>query len=311
MTDKIISIIIPVLNAGSHINDCVSSLTNQSFPKDKYEIIIVDNGSKDDTIDRLVQYIGHITILREPKKGSYAARNTGIKIAKGEIIAFTDSDCVADKNWLKELYEGFSSKDIGCVVGAINAYPGKSLVEIYSRNKNILSQKTVLDSRFLPYGQTANTAFRREVFGQIGYFDERLASAGDADISWRMQLNTTYKLVYNPKAIIEHRHRSSFKGLFRQQFRYGFGRIWLYKKYGDHMKSCTDTNYDMRYNLLHSIKLISNIVLFSFRSTKRLFGFCDKYNMYEPLLSILYSSGYVIGKVYGSVKLKKSFFSTL
>mgnify|MGYP003394054389 CR=1 FL=1 len=314
MTDRIspiISVIVPVLNAGSFINDCVTSLINQDFPKDQYEIIIVDNGSKDDTINRLTEYGNSITMLHESKKGSYIARNTGINTAKGEIIAFTDADCIADKNWLKELYIRFVSEDIGCVVGSVIPNPGESLVEIYSRNKKILSQETVVDSRYLPYGQTANAAFRKEVFTKIGNFDERLMSGGDADISWRMQIKTDYKLVYNPESIVEHHHRTTFKGLFKQQFSYGFGRIWLYKKYGDHMKNYSDTNYDIRYNMSHSMKLMLNIFVFYIRSFKRLLGFCDKYDMYEPLLSLLFVSGYVLGKMYGTVKLKKSFFSTL
>lgn len=311
MTNPIVSVIVPVLNAGSYINNCVTSLINQDFPKDQYEIIIVDNGSKDDTIDRLRKYGKSVTTIYENRKGSYIARNTGINISKGEIIVFTDSDCIADTNWLKELNTKFVSKDIGCVVGCIKPYSGKSLVEIYSRNKDILSQQTVLDSRYLPYGQTANVAFRREVFSKIGNFDERLISGGDADISWRMQIKTDYKLVYNPESIIEHRHRATFKGLFKQQFRYGFGRIWLYKKYSDHMKNYTNTNYDIRYNISHSTELALNIFLFYVRSFKRLFGFCNKYDMYEPLLSLLFVSGYVLGKMYGTVKLKKSFFSTL
>lgn len=312
----IISVIVPVLNAGPYIDNCIKSLICQDFPKDQYEIIIVDNGSKDGTIYKLMvyklmEYGKYITILHEPKKGSYIARNTGINIAKGEIIAFTDSDCIADKNWLKELYKGFASKDIGCVVGSIRPYPGKSLVEIYSRNKDILSQETVLNSRYLPYGQTANVAFRREVFSKIGDFDEKLMSGGDADISWRMQIHTNYKLVYNPESIVEHHHRTTFKGLFKQQFRYGFGRIWLYKKYGDHMKNYTNTNYDIKYNISHSIKLASNIFLFYIMPIKRLFGLCNRYQMYEPLLSLLFVSGYVLGKIYGTIKLKKSFFGTL
>lgn len=307
----IISVVVPVLNAGSYINDCITSLINQDFPKDQYEIIIVDNGSNDDTINKLAGYGTYIVLLHESKKGSYIARNTGINICKGEIIAFTDSDCIADKNWLKELYVRFGPKDIGCVVGSVKPHHGKSLVEIYSRNKNILSQETVVDSRYLPYGQTANVAFRKEVFSKIGNFDERLISGGDADISWRMQIQTNYKLVYNPESVIEHHHRTTLRGLFKQQFRYGFGRIWLYKKYGDHMKSYSDKNYDTKYNIYHSMKLVSNIFLFYIRSFKRLFRLCDRYEMYEPLLSLLFVSGYVLGKMYGSVKLKKLFFNTL
>ncbi len=307
----LVSVIVPVLNVSSHIDDCIISLINQDFPKDQYEIIIVDNGSKDDTLNILKRYGEHIEIFSENKKGSYTARNNGIAESKGDIIAFTDADCIADKDWLKELCKAFISEDIGCVVGNVKAYPGKSLIEIFSKNKGILSQKVGLESKFLPYGQTANMAFRKNVFETIGKFDNSLISGGDADMSWRMQIETDYKLVYCQSSIVEHRHRTSLKGLFKQQFRYGFGRISLYKKYSDRMKSCEDVNYDIRYNLFHSMRLISNIALFYVRSTKRLFGLCDKYDMYEPLFSTLLISGYVLGKLYGSVKLKKSFFGTL
>jgi cellulose synthase/poly-beta-1,6-N-acetylglucosamine synthase-like glycosyltransferase len=307
----LISVVVPVLNASFHIEDCIMSLINQDFPREQYEIIIVDNGSKDNTLNILKRYGEYIEIFSENKKGSYAARNNGITKSKGKVVAFTDSDCIADKNWLNELYKAFVSEDIGCVVGNIKAYPGKSLIEIFSKNRDILSQKVGLESKFLPYGQTANTAFRKVIFETIGGFDSSLLSGGDVDMSWRMQMETSYKLTYCEGSIVEHRHRTSLKGLFKQQFRYGFGRISLYKKYNEQIKSCEDVSQDIRYNLFHSMKLISNVALFYVRSIKRLFGLCDKYDMYEPLFLTLLVSGYVLGKLYGSVKLKKSFLGTL
>lgn len=303
-----ISVIVPVLNEESHIKKCIDSLVNQEFLN--YEIIIIDNGSKDNTMNLIKKY-ENVILLSENRKGSYIARNRGINLAKGEIIAFTDADCIVHKNWLKELYKGFSNVNIGCVVGSIVPYQGKNIVEIYSRNKDILSQKTTLDTKFLPYGQTANVAFKKDVFNIIGMFDEIQIYGGDADIAWRMQLNTDYKLIYNDDAIIQHRHRTTFKGLFKQQFRYGFGRMMLYKKYDKHMKKFVNNTYDTKYNMFNSVKLILNIGYFCIRSIQRLFGLCDRYHQYEPLLSILFASGYALGKIYGSIKLRESFFKTI
>lgn len=318
-----ISIVIPVLNGESQIRDCITSVINQDFQKDQYEIIVVDNGSKDNTINILTEYNENIIILHESRKGSYLARNTGINVSKGKIVAFIDSDCIADRNWLKELHNGFVSEisgDIGCIVGSVIPHHGKTLVEIYSKNKDLLSQKTTLDSNFLPYGQTANAAFRKEVFDIIGGFDEGFSSGGDADIAWRMQIETHYRLIYRPEAIVEHCHRTTFKGLFKQQFRYGFGRILLYRKYGDRMIQMTNTNEsgenrnnvnkNIRFNLSKLTRLSLTMFIFWIRSFKRLFGFCDRYHMYEPLLSLLYISGYGLGKMYGLLKLRRSFFST-
>ena len=314
-----ISIIIPVLNAENYIRDCITSIVDQDFPKDQYEIIIIDNGSKDNTYNVIMDIIhngnvdNRIIITREPKKGAYMARNTGIKISKGDIIAFTDADCITDKNWLKELYKGFNPNNVGCVVGLINPYNGNTIVEIYSKNKEVLSQKQTLVSKFLPYGQTANVAYRKDVFDKIGLFDFEMMTGGDADIAWRMQIYTDYKLVYESKAIVEHRHRTSFKGFFKQQFRYGFGRILLYKKYHDRMVKVNidNTSNNVKHNHVDIMKIMMKLMLtlnlFYIRSFKRLFGLCDRYQLYEPLLYFIYMSGFALGEIYGWIKLRTIF----
>lgn len=288
----VISIIVPALNAGPYITNCITSLINQDLPKNSYEIIIIDNGSTDNTLDILNEYKEKIIIIHEHKKGSYAARNAGIKMSKGRIIAFTDADCVAHINWLGNIYSGFVSKDIGCIVGAIESCAGGTLAEVYSTNIDILSQTNTLNSRFLPYGQTANVAFRREVFDRIGYFDEELISGGDADIAWRMQLYTSYKLIYSPRPIVWHRHRSTIKDLFRQNFRYGFGSICLYIKYKNHMShSILDWKKSMK--------------VFYVRYFKIPLSTSNKYYLYGPWLSFLCMLAYSIGRIYGLATLKK------
>ena len=102
-----ISVVVPVLNGQATIKDCVKSLLSQSYPSARYEIIIVDNGSTDRTIRILNSCQNSLRLLRETKKGSYAARNTGISCAAGSIIAFTDSDCIADKDWLIHISKPF------------------------------------------------------------------------------------------------------------------------------------------------------------------------------------------------------------
>lgn len=290
-----ISVIIPVLNAEVDIDKCIYSLINQDYPKDRYEIIIVDNGSIDGTINIINKYHENVKIVHEFEKGSYIARNKGIQESNNEIIAFTDSDCIISKDWLKEICKGFISEDIGCVVGAINPYPGKTLVEIYSGKKDVLSQEITINHRFLPYGATANVAFRRDVFNKIGNFDKELMSGGDADLAWRMQLLTTYKLTYRRESIVQHHHRTTIKNLFKQHFRYGIGSALLYKKYGNSMK------YGVKQSLSDWLKLAINE--FSI-SIKKMIKDHDRYYIFEPLLTFVCTTGYRTGRLYGSVKLK-------
>ena len=105
MSRPLVSVIVPVYNRGEAIGKCIKSLLAQEYPKKKLEIIIVDNNSNDKTKDTIKKY--PVKYLLEKEKGSYAARNKGIEHAKGEIIAFTDSDCIADKQWVSCLAEGF------------------------------------------------------------------------------------------------------------------------------------------------------------------------------------------------------------
>lgn len=292
---KNISVIVPVLNAERYIDACIESLINQNYPRNNFEIIIVDNGSSDDTAKMIKKYNGNIKLFNESKRGAYAARNTGIKHSHGEIIAFTDIDCIADENWLRELSKGFETKNIGCVVGSVKSFPGKSIVEIYSKNKDILSQKTTIDSKFLPYGVTANASFRRDVFTKIGSFDEEFISGGDADISWRMQLNTDYKLIYIPESIVQHRHRTTLKNLFVQHFKYGVGSASLYYKYGRLM------NYDIKRSISDWLKSAKAEFSTSFKNLIKNDG---SYYMAEALLSFICMVGYRAGRLYGGLKLR-------
>lgn len=103
--------VIPVYNAEKTIDECVQSLLALDYPQDKLEIITVDNNSTDNTKEILLSY--PIIYLLEKKKVSYAARNLGIRNAKGEIIAFTDSDCVVDAQWLSNIIPAFDNPRVG------------------------------------------------------------------------------------------------------------------------------------------------------------------------------------------------------
>lgn len=255
-----VSIVIPAYNEGNNIRVCVNSLKVQNFPKDDYEIVVVDNNSTDNTLE-LIKNL-NITYTVEYKKGPAAAKNAGIKMATGNIIAFVDGDCVADRNWLKEIVTGFKDSNTGCVAGEIMAMEREnmSLLEQFLIKKGHLSQKQHMEHSFLPFAATANAAYRKEVFDKIGFFDEDLFVGEDADLSWRMQLFTRYKLIYIPNAIIFHPYESSPKGLFRQKRRHAYGSVMLYKKYKKYqragVKSLKETYWEYRSLIRRGLMLL-------------------------------------------------------
>jgi len=290
-----ISVIVPVFNGEETIEECIQSLLNLSYPEDRY-VIIVDNNSTDNTKKIVEKY--PVKLLLETKRGSYAARNTGIRAAKGDILAFTDSDCIVKKDWLIKLLNGFNSEKVGCVAGEIVSCKGSTLVERYSYKNNILSQKNALNNNFfLPYPQTANVAYKKEVFNLIGLFDDILLSGGDADIAWRMQLKTNYNLAFIPKAIVWHRHRTTIRGLLKQHIKYGFGYISLYKKYEKFL------NLNLTRELKSYFKIIYYFIKFIERYTENLINHKEDIYIYEPLLDCVCQLGFCLGKIRGLIKL--------
>jgi|GEM_PF-2533897 len=221
-----ITVGVAAYNAATVIPKLLDSLLAQDFPWDRMEIVVADNGSIDNTTDVVRRYMsrGPVRLVQAAhRRGPSVARNAVVAAARGEIIAFIDSDCIAHTEWLAEIEAGFADPTVGCVAGSILAAEPKTAVERYYARRGILSQEHVLSHSFLPYAQTANAAFRKEVFDRIGLFDEELITAEDSDVLWRMQLETGFRLCYRPEAVAWHRHRSTTAGLWRQTIGWGIG----------------------------------------------------------------------------------------
>ncbi|QIR38878.1 glycosyltransferase [Tolypothrix sp. PCC 7910] len=232
-----VSVVVPIYNGETDLPDLISCLLAQTYPKDRVEYLLVDNNSSDRTLTYLntAAELSPLTIrpLSENQiQSSYAARNTGIRAATGEIIAFTDADCRPQPQWLELLIQPFSDQNIVIVVGEIAALPSKNILEQHADQQDTLSQKHTLAHPFCAYGQTANLAIRRIVLEKVGLFRPYLTTGGDADICWRIFLAKIGDLKFAPGAIVKHRHRSTFKELQSQWRRYGRSNRYLHELYG-------------------------------------------------------------------------------
>jgi cellulose synthase/poly-beta-1,6-N-acetylglucosamine synthase-like glycosyltransferase len=232
-----ISVIIPIYNGESELPDLLDCLKAQTYPRDKVEYLLVDNNSQDNTGQLLAKaqesQIIPLTPLAENQiQSSYAARNRGIRSARHDILAFTDMDCRPSQEWLIELVKPFVDTSIGIVAGEVKALPSENFFEKYSERSDFMNQKYLLEHPFCPYGQTANLAVRKVAFQEVGLFRPYLTTGGDADICWRIQRETDWKLTYSPEAIIFHRHRSSLKDLRSQLKRYGTSNRYLHDLHG-------------------------------------------------------------------------------
>lgn len=211
-----VSVIIPVLNDAERLEKCLEALQCQTYPKDLYEVIVVDNGSKQ-SIEHLINRFGQATLIYESQPGSYAARNRGILAAKGKILAFTDSDCVPSENWLETgVRHLLTWPDCGIVGGRIEIFFKNSdhptPVELYDSISHLQQEQYIKREN---YAATANLFTFREVFNKVGLFNSSLKSGGDVEWGQRASAHG-YLLHYADDGCVAHPARYSLKDLYRK-----------------------------------------------------------------------------------------------
>lgn len=226
-----ISIVIPAHNAESTLASLLAALSAQVDARDDAETILVDSGSIDRT--REIASGAGVRIVAASRSGASAARNAGVRAARGALIAFLDSDCIPQPGWLEAIVEPFQSVPaIGVAGGRVLAAPPAGLLQLYAQQAGYyISQEISLAHPFLPYVLTANCCYRHEVIERLGGFDETLRSGEDTALAWRMQLELGLEVTYVPAAVVEHVHRSTLTGIWRQWVRYGYGGVQLEERF--------------------------------------------------------------------------------
>jgi GT2 family glycosyltransferase len=249
-----VCVVVCTFNRSDRLHPCLDSLEHQTYPRDLFEIIVVDDASTDDTV-RIARSRNVKVIERSANGGAAAARNSGIAAAKGSIISFIDDDAVADPQWLERLIEPLKSSEISAVGGLILAYKTDYLAERYlsaigsgnpaplsfGKSKNPLWRFwAYLGSMFKPLFMekklmevqaifTANAAFQAAALRTVGGFDEKLRYDEDADMSTRLR-DRGARFLFVPDAIVYHRHRESLSKLIRQTYRNAENTLRYYAK---------------------------------------------------------------------------------
>ena len=213
-----ISIIVPVYNGEKALEKCITSLLNQNYPSERREIIIVDNNSKDNS-KGIIQKFPVQYMLEDKIQGPGAARNTGAKIAKGEIIAFLDADQVADKNWLTNLIQGWENPAFGAFGGS-NVYLEDNQLSLNINPPNTENKESSGSETFQLGG--GNAAYRSDLFRSLNGFDTRLFNREDFDLAWRLVNIKKKKILFNYSAVVYQKGRTISEHL-RREFRIGFG----------------------------------------------------------------------------------------
>ncbi len=222
-----VTVVVPVRNGEQTIEPLLESLQKLDYNNDKVEVIIVDGNSTDMTQDIVKKY--PVKLVVEKRKGLNVARNTGIKKGNGEIVAFTDSDCIVPSNWVTKIVENFKNPQVSCVGGSAKAL-NSDFVSQYADNSIVrlmpfFTKREELDKvkPFFRHPAGCNMAYRKKVAEEIGYFDENIQYGFDEVEFADRVCKAGYKMVLDPKVLVWHKHRSTLGDFLKQNFQYGRG----------------------------------------------------------------------------------------
>lgn len=233
-----VTVVVGIRNEEKYIEECIVSLLDLDYPKDNYEIIIVDGMSTDKTREIVGRY--PVRLIPNEKINVAAARNLGVKNAKGDFVAFTDGDCKVDEMWLKTLVHEMQQapEDVACVGGpnlVFDTDPVFARVVGYA-------QETLLGSggsaqchgyqkkQYVQSLPNCNAFYKKSVIEEVGYFDEYFVLGQDGDLNFRIG-KAGYKFLFVPEAKVWHHRRGTIKTFSVRMFKYGAWMAELFKKH--------------------------------------------------------------------------------
>jgi glycosyltransferase involved in cell wall biosynthesis len=219
-----ISVVIPFYNAAPYIEHCIRGLLAQEYPSDAFEILMVDNNSTDGSTE-IVRRYPQVNLLHESKQGAYAARNRGLAHARGDLIAFTDPDCVPHVGWLQRLHDAFADTATHVVMGrSLPGGPSEALALLDAYEHHREAYVLASEDATLYYGHTNNMAARRGALDSFGPFEERPRGADTIFVRRTVEGWGCPSVQYEPRAQVDHLEVSDLQTYYRKVFTYGRSR---------------------------------------------------------------------------------------
>ena len=225
------SVIVPTFDRPEALTACVQAMRRLDYPRDRFEVIIVDDGSRIPIAasHRHLEDDVMITVLRQTNAGPASARNFGAQHARGDMLAFTDDDCRPTPQWLRELAQSFRDEPAGLIGGrTVNGLDDN----LYSTASQMIVDEAYTyffrrgsDLRFFASNNMATSA---KLFDESGGFDPSFRTSEDRDFCDRWMLRG-HPLVYAPEAIVYHHHHLTLTAFCRQHFHYGRGARRFYR----------------------------------------------------------------------------------
>jgi len=222
------SVIIPTFNGAARIANCLDALLEQVADRG-VEILVVNDGSTDHTAEVVGRYTG-VRLIAQANAGPAAARNRGAAEARGEIILFTDDDCVPTPGWLSAMLEPFRDPEVVGVKGTYLTCQ-KELIARFVQLEYEDRYRLMARQPFIDFVDTYSAGFRRDRFLEMGGYDTSfpVACAEDIELSYRMSARG-WKMKFIPAAVVHHTHPSTFWAYLRKKYKFAFWRVLAVRK---------------------------------------------------------------------------------
>ena len=251
-----ITVIVPAYNAAGTLPSCLAALASQNYPCSAYEIIVVDDGSADATAS--IAHDAGVNVITQPNAGPAAARNRGAAAAQGELLLFTDADCVPVPGWISALVAPFSDPSVAGAKGAYltrqrGGVPRFTQLEYQERYDRMAGRETI------DFIDTYSAAYRRDVFLANSGFDSVFptASVEDQELSFRLA-EKGYRLVFAPDALVYHRHNPTLRTYVRRKFYIGYWKALIARWHPSRMAQDSHTPGTVKLQMaLAALSLLS------------------------------------------------------
>lgn len=274
MTYPLFSIIIPAHNAADTILPCLRALANQTVPRCRYEIIVVDDGSTDGTAEVVQQFIqsqemarsarqsvadpagssgpssllwGLSKLIRQSHQGAAVARNTGAQKARADIVLFLDADCVPERTWLERMTQALRQRNVAGVSGVVRTRQ-TGLIPRFIQAEYDARYKRIAQKPYIDFVSSGTAGYHRQAFAAVGGFATVLGGAEDVDLSFRL-CDAGYRLVFKPRAVVYHSHPESLLAYARRKFIYGYWRSRVYQRHPQKVAGDSRTPFSQKLQI--------------------------------------------------------------
>ena len=280
---EMLTVVIPALNSASTISLTLSSIFSNSVSSEMFEVLVVDDGSSDSTVEVARRF--PVRIYSCSEKGIGPPRNLGIKMAKGDIVSFTDSDCVVGKDWLENILSFFErNPEADGVGGPVLAYPcNRNKVQRLTGEIFVENQRYPEKLKKVQFGSMygvilgSNSSYRKNAVVAAGGYSE--PGGSNLELAWRL-VSIRKNLFFDPNIRVCHMFPAELRTIFKQQFRWG-------------MQS---TQMKRRHGVFEGLK---EFVYLSYFPVRRLLHPDSPKNLEKKLLHFTQLASYSLGRVYG------------